>query len=1109
MSKLYTTKSIRSNIRRMVSSIIAEDHIGDTYFVVPEGIKAAVERMVISEYIRIRGNQDGVAYGGDQSAIKVNSSFVRGDVISFVKLASRILEMCGRDTKSSSDSIVMRNAIYRVLAEHPGEFQVFNKLVSKFEYIDMLINLIGDFVRYGIDEDAVCSAYELALEESDSEVYVSKMHDLKLLLGYLNELGDLYDLNLMTDSITEANKLLDKIIKDKSLLDSRRYRSLRKFLNSRIAILGFGTVRAFTPEECTFIKFLNSLGVEFTITSLYNEEQDSKFYSYGNATVRMISELIPGIEVEEIGDVIPSDLSADREAMYNIADAFANEAAFDESLMTDAMEYVSIRQTDDRLGYIANEIIRLTREEDYRYRDIRIVYTDESILPRLKTVMGVFGLDAFIDHKIVISNTPVFRFASSLIELPLHNYDYKDVLRFMRTGMARVIPELCDLFENYCVKYNITHGNKIFDKSYFTSNNPDGTKRKYLDTTYRKNYSSAKSGVTDKDRSDKGRVVPVAEYLWENVVERILIPARDKAEEIKAAPTIAKKALILAEYLDSYNNYVDKLSMRYFMEDDTDRASALVRGHKEVMSILAAFTSEMNDVAISHEAFCSLIRIDMRNKTIGSIPLKIDSVEIVPIEQAYLTDTKIMFLVGARSDNFPYTSTNEGIMTQSELNVMAESINFDLPDRALNKSKSEFITASLMFGTVTDKMYFIDTYGDKLSSAIEFFISHIDKSKYRYNCFVAPVNSKSVERRHEFTSSTISKDTMKALMEDGASTSVTAIEKFNTCPFQFMLENVLSVKARENNIGLKANSMGTIIHAMFEETFSSISEKYTNVEDLKEYSERISNEKDLLDKVAKDAFDAYVAKSDKPSEKTYEFSINPGRKAIRIFSFALPFMLKELSDSSYIPVKNEQKVQELDNPLKYTTSDGTIFEFRGSIDRVDESEVAGSRIIDYKSGHKKIDLVKALAGVQLQLFAYAKACRNSSIDVNEVGYFEIGLSTPKDGKPLKLKPELSQLSQEDFDTVVEYVDYSIARSCEDIMSGVANACLNSKEYSTTMSHCDLCPYSGACGNDAKHPRLNCKAYLVKPDGAGKGWSKDAAIDEMRSKLSGEEDSGEE
>ena len=121
----------------------------ETVFIVPESVKASVERVVFDELVKDKDSKDDIK----TSFGPVSAGALNVDVLSFVRLSYKILTMTGRE--SDSDDLLLRNVIYRVLTDKPSDFPNLNKLRTHYEYVDMLVDLIGDFRRYDIGSDKI------------------------------------------------------------------------------------------------------------------------------------------------------------------------------------------------------------------------------------------------------------------------------------------------------------------------------------------------------------------------------------------------------------------------------------------------------------------------------------------------------------------------------------------------------------------------------------------------------------------------------------------------------------------------------------------------------------------------------------------------------------------------------------------------------------------------------------------------------------------------------------------------------------------------------------------------------------------------------------------
>ena len=227
----------------------------DLVFVVPEFAKAQVERMIISS-LEDECSGRGSCTVSDGRQIPVLSSFTKGDVVSFITLSGRILDCMGLESAGAGSDIMMRCAIYSILANYSSDFKSFGKLTNRFEYINMLINLLGDFSRYGIRSDELDEA--IGASAPFSAEYRNKLEDLRLVMDAVDKMNSQFGLALLKDRISEAARAVMAI--SDAEYDSRRMAGLRKLLSSRFVFIGFGAGRRLTPQERTLVRMISSKG---------------------------------------------------------------------------------------------------------------------------------------------------------------------------------------------------------------------------------------------------------------------------------------------------------------------------------------------------------------------------------------------------------------------------------------------------------------------------------------------------------------------------------------------------------------------------------------------------------------------------------------------------------------------------------------------------------------------------------------------------------------------------------------------------------------------------------------------------------------------------------
>lgn len=1070
MINIYRYGGIDCITPAVIRKELSRDDSREVIFIVPEFAKAQVEREILG-HLEDSCRQRSASICSEGRNIPVDSSFVAGDVLSFITLSTAILDAAGYEYGGAGSDVALRCAIYSVLANYKDDFKTFGKLTSRFEYINMLIDLLGDFTRFGIGvaqlEEAIANSTAYSAE------YRSKLEDIKLMMESIGKINDQYGMSFLKNRIEAASHVLMQVTSDK--LKSRRFSGLRKLMSSRFIFIGFGSGRNLTPQEYLLVNLLSEKGADIAFYVLSTDKEtlsDKNLFKVGNEfadRMKARGAVIHDFEREDKDDADFSDL----------IEPFAFDAPY-EGGTTDRIRLAAIGGADNQLGYVFSEIIRLTRDEGYRYRDIRIVCCEDDLSSRMRSNAELFGLDVFIDRRIELWSTLVPVFAETVLELPVHNYKISGVLRAMRCGLVKVPPVIVDMFDNYCRRMNITDGIRLFKSSVYLKNTTD------------------KISLPDAYEDIKpGRLIEEGGFYWKYIVQSKLIPLKKAADAIADEKLLSRKAMLLRDLLVDHRDDVEFLSGEQQNAKESEAAAALVRGFDEVMNLLTLFTHEMNDVSIEQRAFISLIRTDMKNRIEGTIPLKVDSIEITTPDRAFVTPCKVMFILGASRENFPHRKGSEGLLSTGELRNLSKSVtDCELPDKNEARSKEEFVTCCLTLGTVTDRLYMIHN-SDKIftSSVYDYLMAVADPDKF-VSGYKAPVTGTFRKRNHVFKESAVDSDIMDELLilhsgEKGMNLSVSSLEEFNACHLKYMLNRVLYVRQRDDNTEVDSRAYGSLIHKMYELGLSGIGRG-----DFISGAKELLENDELYDKKIDDVFEnAVLAESipgtvddDGDNEKiNKEFDVDTGLKLRRMFKLTFRGILSDILNTGFVPAGFEAQIgaaskdadgREItlsleDKELEEET--GLKIRFNGFIDRFDlktsEQGDEGLRVIDYKSGDKKIKTDELFNGIQIQLPLYTRAlCAGYGIDPAgcDYGYFNVGLRTGSGKKPLAFEPKTakagSDYSEEDIKLALDYSNHIVKTSVNDIKAGKADALV-----SPGYHYCGFCPYAGACGNVPSRP----------------------------------------
>ena len=1070
-----------------ITPAIIRDELGredsrEIIFIVPEFAKAQVEREIINELGGPSRERDAVIRSEGRD-IPVASSFVGGDVLSFITLSSAILDAAGYDYSGAGSDVALRCAVYSVLANYSKDFKTFGKLTSRFEYINMLIDLLGDFTRYGIGaaqlEEAIANSAGYSAE------YKSKLEDIKLMMESIGKINDQYGMSFLKNRIEAASQVLASVSPEK--FKSRRYSGLRKILASRFVFIGFGSGRNLTPQEYMLVNLLSEKGADIRFYVLSTDEKplsDKNIYKVGNEFASRMKARGAGVH-----DLVPDNKGTE---LSKIMTPFALEEAYD-GAVTDNVRLSAISGADNQLGYVFSEIIRLTRDEGYRYRDIRIVCCDDELSGRMRSNAEVFGLDVFIDRRIELWSTLIPVFAETVLELPVHNYRASDVLRAMRCGLVKVPPVMVDAFDNFLRRRNITDAARLFKSSVYLKidKDEDGKPKDESKITFREPYEDIKAGES----------VPEGEFYWNYIVRSKLIPLKNAADKIAEEKLLSRKAFLLRDLIGGHRDDIEFLSKEQLDANESEAAAALVRGYDEVMALLTLFTHEMNDVPITQRAFISLVKTDMKNRVEGTIPLKVDSIEITTPDRAFVTPCKVMFIVGASRDNFPHKKGSEGLLSTGELRNLSKSVtDCELPDKNEARSKEEFVTCCLTLGTVKDRLYMVHNADKNFTSSVFDYLRNVSDPDSFIEGYIAPVIGKPRHKRHKFLESCIEPSVMDKLLkfydceeDDGAEAqkgmhlSVTALEEYNQCHLKYMLKRVLRICEREDNTDIDFKGYGTLIHKMYELGLSQIAR-----DDYIANAKQLLEDKELFEKNVSDIFEKAVMAERVPGSinddgdtetVSREFDIETGVKLRRMFRLTFRGILSDIVKSEFVPAGFEARIgkpstdsngKEIDLRIENKELEdetGLKLRFYGAIDRFDfgtaKTGAEGIRVIDYKSGSKTVKREYLFNGTQIQLPLYTKAlCEGYGINPlnSDYGYFNVGLKAQSNTGPLKFEPSMSKYTPDEVKLSVDYSNYIIKRSVRDIQSGKADGIVSPDVY-----RCDYCPYGGACGNVPSRP----------------------------------------
>jgi len=1099
------------------------------FLIVPEQTKADMERRYLDVRRRVNARKDEFSGAASNALMLI-------DVVSFNRFAHRILSEVGGFPEEYLDDASETMLIHRILHEGKADFKVLSALADRVGFVPDLQNVLGDFVRYHVTPDKMKELDYPSLDPA----FAAKMADFALLMERLDagvrELG-YCDLR---DELERLSGTLDKLLQEDREHLTWPLTRLDYLHETSIWILGFGQMRDFTPQESIVIDRLYHLCEKTTISvcaDLVPKQKTqipdgSGAFLFGRQTLYNLLDRFPDSilrEVRPAGNKNP--------ALAHLSEAFSKRVTTPFDGDSSAVRVLFLKNSMDELHYVAGEIRRLVLTKGYRYSEISVVLCDTaSYESNLHAVFAEYGLDPFLDKRRPLSGTVLVRFILSILDLGVAGWSFRPLMACLKSGMCHITKDDADRLENYCLEHGLFKGFRIFSEA---------------------NYS-------ERDDAD-GKMLAL--------VRRVLFPIRDFLKRLTDAGTCAGKATEMLSFMNSYggegtDNYqpgiagqVEALSKEWVEARDQDAALALVSSFNELADLLKKLQGPIGETQMSLLNFRSMLSAGMEASFSGAIPSYVDQIQISDTRRGSQRTCRALFLVGVQRSIFPFKTVKEGYLRGYERDALAENLQIPFPSRSRDQVFADYYTAYSLLDCPEERLYLSCPPADDPSSVFELVndlfpentavkslpLSEHDPRLFSKNALQryirtglsadSPENERisyqriacrfpdlapiAGENRDMFAVS-IPSGQIDRRYGDIEKMSVSQIETYAACPFQHFGKYVIGLTERKI-YETAPNVVGSLLHGIFENSMIEYCREEGAASDRE--GKLLVHQKYLgrdYRSWARELLKTVVEQSDEPITRDPAFLASDGNRIIRVAEHSLRAIFLDISPDAFEPDRMEWKFGENGvNPVRIDLPSGRSILFRGTIDRVDlNREQSEFRVIDYKSGDKKIDYPSLYYGLSVQLPAYlhAFASENPLWTARDAGYFH--LTSPMIPiKDLKGRPDANTLSRKigktytlrkldlDKDELLlsgVYAMKKIDRHCRDLFGGEFSVAPRLLPGKASKPACTYCTLMSVCGIDpAQPPFLRLKELEIpeREDGK-KAKAKDVFAACIRESLTG-------
>ncbi len=949
------------------------------------------------------------------------------DVLSFSRLSHRIFEEVGEDNLKTLDDMGKSLVLRRVSQKLEDELTVIGGNMHKMGYIDEVKSTISEFMQYRISPENL----GLLIEASDSKgALKAKLTDLqRLYAGFKDYIkGDFIaqeeTMEILCRSLNKSGLIPGSVIVFDGFTGFTpiQYQVIGELLRLSSEVIFTCTIG---QEDNPYIYdksaeqelFLLSKKTVHDILRL--EYENEKAFDPGSVPdFDRWADYRCEVAASDGTDVFLKPHEKSRHA-DNPELSFLELHLFRYGKASYQGKTGSIRifDADDVRNEVRMALAGVSKrikEEDLHYRDFAIVCGDiERYSKVVEEEAARSGIPVYIDQTGNIKLNPLIEFVKSALLVASTGYSYEAVFHYLRSGIPDFTYDEIDVLENYVMALGI-RGRKTWESEF--KRLPSVINKKLRK---REDKDELRSEYLKGINALRERVVASLSPVFDAAEDNVLSYSMAVYELLKGAGAAAK----MEAFAESFRSAGDEI-----------RAKEYSVIYKKVINLIDQITILMADEKLTLDEYLEILEVGFGDIEIGTIPQSVDRIVVGDIERTRLKEVKYLFFLGVNDDLIPKGAGTGGIISDIERQFLVDAgtgiemaptprqqmyiqrlylyMNLTKPSKGLLLSYSHLtpdgksIGPAYIIGKIkgffpdVEELSFTQISGTEILStpenALGYFSENVQKylngymdeaQESSFKALYAALDEKGVadkkriskmlqaagfSYRHRPLSDAVSSMIYGNVLVN----SVSRLEKFAQCAYAHFLRYGLGIEEREE-FDFDYSDLGNVFHGVLEGFSKKLTERNLTWTSFDE-----DQGKEILDEV----FDSYADEYGEGILSSTMRGEASKARIKRILYRSIDTLQYQLQKGSFMPKYIESTFDSAGSIYAINvnlTEDekGRILKkmkLTGKIDRVDTYEDADHvyvKVIDFKSGNKKVDLCALYYGLQLQLVMYMNVAR--------------------------------------------------------------------------------------------------------------------------------------
>lgn len=799
------------------------------------------------------------------------------------------------------------------------------------------------------------------------------------------------------------------------------------------------------------------------------------------------------------------------------------------------------------------ELLRLHLTENIPWQEMAIICSDESLHEALNLAGQQLGVPLQDAGKLKLSDSPVFTYLNALFDLPRRNWSLPAVLNLLRSGLTGATTDEIDVAENYWLANGLGY-TAIFDAKRYNSAATDSDVDADADVDVDVKTDAAMHAAAALDpgnvltlNAEPESVADDAAVAWQLVVKHL----RPVYEFITALPL----ELPCREMLDRLNLFFQAVdltgTLRQRMADAPAGQEILYsKGWQEFFKAARTLRDLQGDVVEQFADLGEILADLLTDLTVNIVPSRLSQVKIGSATEILSANLKVIYVLRA-DEELSGCSAYSGLLRDSERAALGKLLQINWP----GQHQSDYWRNASVWRRLADaasKIYFSRndgefesvlqqlasrrqinllhqvTLADKLSpNDLRYWYPKFRRQDYQPTATGEVITSLNVsadgasenggadkgwrengasEKIHSVSRQVVLSDEMKmSALPLTQKLSVSRLEKYAACPYQYLVDYLLMARPREE-WNPQVTDVGVLMHGILEKYLPmKLAENET-------YSMTLARleQEDLAGRMAEvgEWLDEYIA-ADSRLRAFRDAGIYSSvtRQVKRRLSRSLPAIWASFLSGAagehkiFRPTAYEwafglsEAGGSARPPYRLRLSTGDSVDLCGKIDRIDfamnsDLQPTGEfRIVDYKSNRSEPNIYHIYYGLEFQLplyiAAYAAHLRRPTGEdfQDDAGYFSLKPKTDVPQTFSGLKKGLNKLQKEGFPVeavsdLVKKAEFKAGELVEALRGGSFNPHPRVADYKDELP-CRYCRARGICGNDRGLLNANVCRVRVK------------------------------